>query len=127
MPGNDLPTPVQNALTALHERLDELPHDDPAAVVAALSEARALLDEALDEAMAQAALDGASMRSVAQAAAVAPNTVPPRLARTAALAEYAAEGRVTSGALERARHDRRHGQYQPAADAPTPLRFRRRT
>ncbi len=122
--------PLHEALAAAKaaiEGLDAAVGDDPAGLVAALSAARDRLDEALDEAMATAALDGASMRKVAQAAMLAPNTLPPRLARTSALAEYADEGRVTSGSLERARHDRRRGTYAPAPKTQEPLRFRRRT
>jgi hypothetical protein len=124
------PDPLAEALRAAKaaiEDLDPSAPTDPAALVAALSAARDRLDEALDEAMATAALHGASMRKVAQAAMLAPNTLPPRLARTASLADYADEGKVTSGSLERARHDRRRGTYEPAPNPPEALRFRRRT
>ena len=130
MPERRDPDPLAEALRAAKAAIEDLdPGDrtDPAALVAALSAARDRLDEALDEAMATAALDGASLRKVAQAAMLAPNTLPPRLARTASLADYADEGRVTSGALERARHDRRRGTYEPAPNPPEALRFRRRT
>ncbi len=115
------------AAKAAVQDLDPVAGADPAALVAALSAARDRLDEALDEAMASAALGGTSLRKVAQAAMLAPNTLPPRLARTAALAEYADEGKVTSGSLERARHDRRRGTYEPAPNPPEALRFRKRT
>lgn len=121
--------PLRDAIEAARAALaDADPAEgDRAALVAALSAARDRLDEALDEAMAAAALDGASMRKVAQAAMLAPNTLPPRLARTASLADYADEGRVTGGSLERARHDLRRGTYEPAPNPPEALRFRRRT
>ncbi|MCF4122928.1 hypothetical protein L1785_18275 [Antribacter sp. KLBMP9083] len=101
---------------------------EASAAVGHLARARALLDEALDEAMAEAVLSGESMRAVAEAAGVAPNTVPPRLARTSALAAYGGhDGRVTSGGVTRARYDRERGQEPPEAPAVEPLRFRRRT
>jgi hypothetical protein len=100
---------------------------DPGDVVTRLSEARALLDEALDAAMAEALLGGASVRSVAEDAGLSPNAVPPRLARTQALSPYAsAEGRVTAEGVARARYDRERGTEPPPAPAVEPLRFRRR-
>lgn len=97
-----------------------------------LSHARARLDAALDEAMALAALQGASLRTVAGRAGVAPNTVPPRLARTSSLSPYTnADGKVASAGVERARYDRERGTTPPppAPSQPAgvePLRFRRR-
>ncbi|PJI95127.1 hypothetical protein [Luteimicrobium subarcticum] len=97
-----------------------------------LAEARGLVDAALDEAMAESLLDGASMRSVALDAGVAPNTVPPRLARTAALAAYSGpDGRVSAEGVTRARYDRERGTPPPDPAPGTgpdvvPLRFRRR-
>ena len=78
--------------------------------------------------VARAALEGASFRSVASRAGLAPNSVAPRLARTAALSPYAdPAGRVGSTGVERARYDAEQGRPAPAA-APEPrLRFRRRT
>ena len=63
--------------------------DDPMQAVEQLSRAREAVDAALDEAMARAALEGASFRSVASRAGLAPNSVAPRLARTTALSPYA--------------------------------------
>ena len=75
-----------------------------------LSRARDAVDAALDEAMARAALEGASFRSVASRAGLAPNSVAPRLARTAALSPYAdPAGRVGSAGVERARYDAEQG------------------
>ncbi|WP_264029291.1 hypothetical protein [Cellulosimicrobium sp. SH8] len=101
----------------------------PGEAVEPLSRARALLDVALDEAMAEALLAGSSMRSVAEAAGVAPNTVPPRLARTPALAGYSGpDGRVSAEGVTRARYDRERGTPPPEpTTAVEPLRFRRRT
>ena len=118
-------TPVETA----RELLGSVP-DDPMLAVEHLSRARDAVDEALDEAMARAALDGASFRSVASRAGLAPNSVAPRLARTAALSPYAdPAGRVGSAGVERARYDAEQGRPAPApATAPeSRLRFRRRT
>jgi hypothetical protein len=123
-------TPEQNPLTdtlaALRAELDEVEPTAPDEAVHHLSRARTLLDTALDEAMALATLSGASVRSVALTAGVAPNTVAPRLARTAALGAYQAAGRVGSAGIERARHDQEEGRYAPAPQPGEPLRFRRR-
>ncbi len=103
--------------------------DDPMQAVEQLSRARDAVDEALDEAMARAALEGASFRSVASRAGLAPNSVSPRLARTAALSAYAdPAGRVGSAGVERARYDAEQGRPAPPP-APAPesrLRLRRR-
>ena len=71
---------------------------------------------ALDETMARAALGGASLRAIASSAQVAPNTVPPRLARSAVLGSYAEGGRVSAEGLAVARADQRQ---QQAEDGPT--------
>lgn len=68
---------------------------------------------ALDETMARAALGGASMRTIAASAQVAPNSVPPRLARSAALASYAEGGKGTAPALAVARADHRKFTFTP--------------
>ena len=68
---------------------------------------------ALDETMARAALGGASMRTIASYAQVAPNSVPPRLARSAALAAYAESGKVTAEALAVARADQKRFTFTP--------------
>jgi hypothetical protein len=121
------PTPIRTA----RDLLASVP-DDPMQAVEQLSRARDAVDEALDEAMARAALDGASFRSVASRAGLAPNSVAPRLARTAALRPYAdPAGRVGSAGVERARYDAEQGRPAPTSapePAPEPrLRFRRRT
>lgn len=116
-------------LDAARAALDEAAAAAPGAAVEPLARARALLDVALDEAMAEALLAGSSMRSVAEAAGVAPNTVPPRLARTSALAGYSGlDGRVSAEGVTRARYDRERGTPPPEpTTAVEPLRFRRRT
>lgn len=65
------------------------------------------LTAALDETMARAALGGASIRTIAFSAQVAPNTVPPRLARSAMLSSYAEGGKVTAEGIAVARADQR--------------------
>jgi hypothetical protein len=119
--------PVKSPLQTARDLLASVP-DDPMPAVEQLSRARAAVDAALDEAMARAALEGASFRSVASRAGLAANSVAPRLARTATLSAYAdPAGRVSSAGVERARYDAEQGRPAPAA-APEPrLRFRRRT
>ncbi|MFF8346229.1 hypothetical protein ACF049_07740 [Cellulosimicrobium funkei] len=112
-------------LDAVRAALDEASVAEPCAAVEPLSRARALLDVALDEAL----LAGSSIRSVAEAAGVAPNTVSPRIARTPALAGYSVpDGRVSAKGVMRARYDREPGTPPPGpTTAVEPLRFRRRT
>lgn len=112
-----------------HPRIAEalgLLADVPAApleAVETLGKVRRLVDEALNDAMAEATLEGSSLRSVAQRAGLSPNAVPPRLARTRSLGGYSDdEGRVGASSLERARYDSETGRPAPAA----PMRFQRR-
>lgn len=93
--------------------------------LAALGRARGLLDQLIDEVSADGVLAGLSVRAVAQAAGVAPNTLPPRLARTSTLGGYSAAGKVDSEGIARARYDSRTGQHQ-RGDVAEPLRFRAR-
>jgi len=87
--------------------------------------ARVAVDAALNEAMAQAALAGYSLRAVADMADMAPNSVAPRLARTFSLGGYGdPDGRVTAAGVQRARYDQQEDR-QPSVPAE-PLRFRRR-
>jgi hypothetical protein len=96
--------------------------------VEALGEARELLDEALNEAMARAALQGASIRAVALRAGLSPNAVPPRLARTEPLQAYSTDdGRVIGASLERARYDAEQQRTPPPSTAPPRFQKRRRT
>lgn len=117
------------ALAAARAALDTAAALAPEEAVAALAEARVQLDAALDEAMAQALLAGHSLRSVAADAGIAPNTVPPRVARTAALGSYRGpDDRVSAEGVTRARYDVEQGKHVTAApEATTPLRFRRRS
>jgi len=105
--------------TRARQAQDALGHalasDDPTQAVKDLSEANRAVEEALREAMAAAVLDGASMRKVAEVAGIAPNSVPPRLARTKPLAPYTRDGSVTADMIAVARHD--------AATGRTPMVF----
>lgn len=83
---------------------------DPDAVVAGLSDAGKALDEALAEAMAAAVIAGSSMRRVAELTGLAPNSVPPRLARSRALSPYAGDGAITSQDIAVARYDAAGGR-----------------
>ena len=105
---------------AASEALAAAQHEhEPMARVTALVAARELLDEAYNEALAEAVVSGYSFREVAQAAGVAPNSVSPRLARSALLAPYASdEGRVGAQDVTIAQHELH--QKDPAA---APMRF----
>ncbi|MGL3805548.1 hypothetical protein ACSYDW_05565 [Paeniglutamicibacter sp. R2-26] len=112
-------TPIDDA----RRMLSDIP-SDPLAAVERLGEARELIDAALNEAMAEATLDGASIRSVAVRAGLSPNAVPPRLARTAQLSGYTdAVGKVSSSSIERARYDSETGR--PAPKEPMTFKPRR--
>lgn len=84
--------------------------DGPEQVVTELSAAYKALDDALREAMAAAVLDGTSMRRVAQITGMAPNSVPPRLARSKSLSPYAGPGGITSADIAVARYDADSGR-----------------
>ena len=113
-----------DATTALLE--PPLP-DSAVDLTAVLTEAHRHLSAALDEAMARAALSGASVRTIAASAGVAPNSVPPRLARSASLSQYADAGKVTAEGLAVARVDRRRQETSAAATAPFSFTPRRRS
>ena len=84
---------------------------EPTQAVAELSEAGRAVEAALREAMAAAVLAGASMRRVAEIAGIAPNSVPPRLARSRPLAPYASvDGGITADSIAVARHDAATGR-----------------
>jgi len=117
---------VAEHLAAAHAALEKVHLAHPEDTVRHLSVARACMDAALNEAMAQATLAGSSIRAVAEMAGVVPNTLGPRLARTATLGGYGeTDGRITATGVARARYDHQEGRYQPSAPAE-PLRFRRR-
>jgi len=83
---------------------------DPARALADLATAGRAVDAAIQEAMAAAVLAGTSMRRVAEIAGIAPNSVPPRLARSAPLAPYVAAGTITADSIAVARHDAATGR-----------------
>ncbi|MGB7963083.1 MAG: hypothetical protein WCF12_09040 [Propionicimonas sp.] len=82
---------------------------EPEAAVAELSRGSECLEEALREAMADAVLDGSSMRRVAEITGMAPNSVPPRLARSKLLGRYAGDGNITAQSIAVARHEAASG------------------
>ena len=90
---------------------------EPDAVVAELSGAGRALEDALREAMAASVLAGTSMRRLAEIAGMAPNSVPPRLARSKSLSPYADDGSITSQSIAVARYDAASGRppmtFQP--------------
>lgn len=117
----------RDRLDAARAALEEAAAAEPGAAVEPLARARAALDEALDEAMAEALIAGSSIRGVADAAGLAPNSVPPRLSRTSALGGYSSDdGRVGSEGIVRARYDLERGTPPPPSPTVEPLRFRRR-
>jgi len=105
----------KDAQSAVDAALRAVVTDDPAQAVADLSSAAKLIDDALREAMAAAVLDGSSMRKVAEIAGIAPNSVPPRLARSKPLAPYVDDGTITADSIMMARYD--------AATGRPPMKF----
>lgn len=102
-------TPNEPLVERVEALLAGLPADQLQAIEQ-LRQARDLLDDVLNEKMAEAALEGVSLRQVALSAGLSPNAVPPRLARVESLKPYASGGRVTSPSLERARYDSELGR-----------------
>ncbi len=107
MEANDWQDSAQQAAQAIDRAVGA---DNPERVVAELSAANKALDHALREAMAAAVLDGTSMRRVAEITGIAPNSVPPRLARSKSLSPYADEGSITSQGIAVARYDAASGR-----------------
>ena len=104
---------IRNDVARAADLLLDLPEDSMEAVER-LGEVRELLDDVLNDAMAEAALEGASLRSVALRAGLSPNAVPPRLARTETLGGYSdPDGKVGSTSVERARYDSELGRPAP--------------
>jgi hypothetical protein len=112
--------PMIANIDAARALLGEPMPTSPVELTELLTRAQEYLTAALDETMARAALGGASLRSIASSAQVAPNTVPPRLARSAVLGSYAEGGRVSAEGLAVARADQRQQRDQDgAAGGPT--------
>lgn len=97
-------TQAQQAISAA------LDASDSEVAVAHLSRGSESLDEALREAMADAVLAGSSMRRVAEITGMAPNSVPPRLARSKLLSPYAGGGNITAQGIAVARHEAASGR-----------------
>ncbi len=117
-------------LTQIRTALDSAENADAADALPLLRDAAEKLAGLIDASLAEAVLaDGASLRAAGARAGLSENAVGPRLARTAALAPYAKDGRVTASAVERARYDRESGTPRVADTPPKPMRFipRRRT
>lgn len=112
---DDLNTRYTEAVTAL----GEVDLTSSTVAVTSLTRARDAVQSALDEAMAQAVThEGASVRQVAALAGIAPNSVSPRLARSATLSAYSRQGRVDAQGITLARADHHPDE---------PMRFVRRT
>lgn len=101
-------------------------NEGPLGLVEALAEARDLLEEAHAEAMAEAVVAGNSVREVARAAGLAPNSVNPRLARTGLLSGYAESGRVGADQITLAKRDLSRGDL-PEGEGTMRFVPRRRT
>ncbi|MDO5286002.1 MAG: hypothetical protein Q4G45_04175 [Actinomycetia bacterium] len=97
----------REALAQALADLDQVDPDRAELAVGPLRDAIQHLGEAFNEALGEAALAGRSVRQLASEAGMAPNSIPPRLGASHALASYAEGGRVSGDALARARYDRR--------------------
>ncbi len=127
---DDVAEPVLSPLQRAREALLRADPADPGTALPLLREAQEHLTMAIDEAMAQAVVEGETLRAAGALAGLSENAVGPRLARTRTLAAYQSEeGRVTAAGVERARYDVEQGRHQPLAPgspAPAPMRFRPR-
>ncbi|WP_235848246.1 hypothetical protein [Mycolicibacterium holsaticum] len=84
------------------------------------------LGQLIDEMLADAVVDAElSIRAAAQKAGLTENAIGPRLANTPKLAGYAADGRVNTRGVERARYDKETGIAPPPVEAK-PMQFKRR-
>lgn len=121
------PDPLRSSLHDARTELDACDTTSPSRCLPHLRAAIEHLSAAIDEAMARTVLEeGSSIRAAGALAGLTENAVPPRLARTAALAPYQdTSGRVSARGVERARYDVERGQYSPA-EPSQPMRFRRR-
>ena len=121
----DVVVPVDRHLAAIRadlEAFEQTPELEGLERLRAAAEQLACL---IDETMASAVISGYYMRSVASAAGMTDNAIPPRLARTALLAGYADQGKVTASGVSRARYDREHNQAV-TTQPPAPMRFKPR-
>jgi len=97
--------PLVSSVEAARNLLNRPMPDSAVELTELLTQAQEHITAALDETMARAALGGASLRAIAASAQVAPNSVPPRLARSAVLSSYAKGGKVSAEGLAVARAD----------------------
>ncbi|OBG23520.1 hypothetical protein A5765_18735 [Mycolicibacterium celeriflavum] len=110
----------------------ELARAEKADAATALTHLRAVLDDVgrlIDETLAEAVVDAElSLRAAAEKVGLTENAIGPRLATTAKLAGYAADGRVNAKGVMRARYDKETGLGPPPAPPPDakPMQFKRR-
>jgi hypothetical protein len=120
---------VSNRYTRIRSELARAEKADPAT---ALTHLRAVLDDVgrlIDETLANAVVDAElSLRAAAEKVGLTENAIGPRLATTAKLAGYAADGRVNAKGVMRARYDKETGIAPPPASPPDakPMQFKRR-
>ncbi len=115
---NGMTDPAQDSIDAARALLGPPLPESAVELTELLTRVQELVTAALDETMARAALGGASLRTIASSAQVAPNTVPPRLARSAVLGSYAEGGKVSAEGLAVARADQRQ-QHEDGTPKPT--------
>jgi hypothetical protein len=122
------PTDLESTVADARQALAAADPATPSQALPHLRTAAELVTRAIDEAMALTVLnENVSIRAAAQLAGLSENAVGPRLARTAALAQYGDQaGRVSAKGVERARYDVERGDYEPAPPAAAPMRFRAR-
>lgn len=118
------PTPQQRLASVQQQLADGVPAD-PLELVGFLADIANQVDAAMNEAMALAALDGAAGRTIAAAASLAPNSVPPRLARTELLSSFAEDGRVSSEGVAAARFVARRSSTEDGETPPLTFTPRR--
>jgi hypothetical protein len=120
---------VSNRYTRIRSELACAEKADPAT---ALTHLRAVLDDVgrlIDETLANAVVDAElSLRAAAEKVGLTENAIGPRLATTAKLAGYAADGRVNAKGVMRARYDKETGIAPPPTSPPDakPMQFKRR-
>lgn len=127
--GSAVSSGVSNRYARIRSELARAEKADPAT---ALTHLRAVLDDVgglIDETLADAVVDAElSLRAAAEKVGLTENAIGPRLATTAKLAGYAADGRVNAKGVMRARYDKETGIAPPPAPPPDakPMQFKRR-
>jgi hypothetical protein len=114
---------VSNRYARIRAELARAETADPAT---ALTHLRAVLDDVgglIDETLADAVVDAElSLRAAAEKVGLTENAIGPRLATTAKLGAYAADGRVNAKGVTRARYDKETGIAPPPRRHLTPNR-----